>query len=111
MSSFNVFGVFSLAQGKRIELDDVTGKPVELDARYLSAFSADPNDDQYEERIPACPVFIYSAGHAPAIHTPQTLNDGSKVFTLSATEYVCGTFKNSAVSPISSFAPPDAGFL
>ncbi|KAJ6522493.1 hypothetical protein B0H19DRAFT_1277369 [Mycena capillaripes] len=116
MSSFNVFGLFTLAQGKRIELDDVvspsvtTGKPVELDARYLSAFSEDPNDDQYEQRIPACPVFIYSVGHAPAIHTPQTLKDGSKVFTLSATEYVCGTFKNSAVSPISSFAPPDAGF-
>ncbi|KAJ6540399.1 hypothetical protein B0H19DRAFT_1175595 [Mycena capillaripes] len=153
MSSFNVFGFFALAQGKRVATyapgatfpihhnhyntsmksnsDDVvnpsatlrvysgsgdaplpdntiafvvskasaqTGKPVELDALYLSAFPGDPNDDQYEEHIPACPVFIYGVGHVPAIHTPQFLNNGSKVFTLSVTEYVSGAFKSSAVS-------------
>ncbi|KAJ7300466.1 hypothetical protein DFH08DRAFT_828448 [Mycena albidolilacea] len=75
-----------------------TGKPVEMDALYLAAFPGDPNDDQYEERIPACPVFVYGVGHVPAIHTPQSHNDGSKSFTLSLTEYVSGTFKSSAVS-------------
>ncbi|KAJ7698769.1 hypothetical protein B0H14DRAFT_3528808 [Mycena olivaceomarginata] len=71
-----------------------------MDALYLAAFPGDPNDDQYEERIPACPVFVYGVGHVPAIHTPQSHNDGSKSFTLSLTEYVSGTFKSSAVSCI-----------
>ena len=104
MSSFNVFGFFALAQGKRIATylpgatfpihhvhyvtslkstsDDIatypsatlrvysgsgdaplpdntiafvvakasapTGKPIELDALYLSAFRGDPKDDQYD---------------------------------------------------------------
>ncbi|KAJ7875957.1 hypothetical protein B0H13DRAFT_1632469 [Mycena leptocephala] len=29
-----------------------TGKPIELDALYLSAFPGDPNDDQYDVRAP-----------------------------------------------------------
>jgi hypothetical protein len=85
----------------------LTGKPVEMDVLYLAAFPGDPNDDQYEvrfdlalvivlipsgqERIPACPVFVYGVGHVPATHTPQSHNDGSKLFTLSLTEYVSGT--------------------
>ncbi|KAJ7907696.1 hypothetical protein B0H13DRAFT_1879318 [Mycena leptocephala] len=59
-----------------------TGKPIELDALYLSAFPGDPNDDQYDEHIPECPAFIHGVGHVPANHTPQVLNDGTKVFTL-----------------------------
>ncbi|KAJ7831799.1 hypothetical protein B0H13DRAFT_1532746, partial [Mycena leptocephala] len=62
-----------------------TGKLIELDALYLSAFQV----IQMTIRThPECPAFIHGVGHVPVNHTPQVLNDGTKVFTLSVTEYV-----------------------
>ncbi|KAJ6568491.1 hypothetical protein B0H19DRAFT_1065326 [Mycena capillaripes] len=125
MSSFNVFGLFALAQGKRVATSNSTTllQRRSSSRQYHSLPSwlrkclprlANPSNwtpGTYQHFLKIQMTTNTSVGHAPAIHIPQTLNDGSKVFTLSATEYVCGTFKNSAVSPISSFAPPDAGFL
>ncbi|KAJ7233633.1 hypothetical protein C8J57DRAFT_1729387 [Mycena rebaudengoi] len=74
-----------------------TNKPIELDALFLSAVPGDPNDDDYDERVPDFPVFIYGVGHIPANHVPQSFDDGGKAFTLSLTEYVAGGSKSSTI--------------
>ncbi|KAJ7865086.1 hypothetical protein B0H13DRAFT_1897498 [Mycena leptocephala] len=60
----------------------------------------DPNDDEYEDGVPDCPVFAYGVSHLPANHTPQVLTDGSKTFTLSVTEYVNGAVKSSDLESV-----------
>ncbi|KAJ7895128.1 hypothetical protein B0H14DRAFT_3426271 [Mycena olivaceomarginata] len=59
------------------------GKPVDLDALYISAIPGDVNSDEYENTIPECPTFVYGVGHIPHNHTAQVFPDSSKAFTIS----------------------------
>ncbi|KAJ7923941.1 hypothetical protein B0H13DRAFT_2399006 [Mycena leptocephala] len=77
------------------------GKPVELEALYMSAMPGDVNRDEYEagswEAVPECPIFIYGVGHIPQNQTAQVLADNTKVFTVTTSDYIGGSPKNSTV--------------